>query len=200
MGGRRRSPARMPHTPPTSAPVPPQGFEGITRDLCNIGQNLCDSMGHLLHLALTSEARRRRRGALPLLRLLPPPAAAAAAAVSACSRRLARVTSSPARPLPSPHAPEFPLRRLPLAAAQYLSCPFPRQLAALTRLEQLDLTMNDLSGTVHEDVAAGAAGLPERACRCELSYQRSTDRSSRLASCPRPSPVQWRPHCRACRA
>lgn len=33
------------------------GFEGITSDLCNAGQNRCDGQGRLIHLALVNEVR-----------------------------------------------------------------------------------------------------------------------------------------------
>ncbi|KAL4426254.1 hypothetical protein ABPG77_009869 [Micractinium sp. CCAP 211/92] len=66
-------------------------------DLCNMGRNLCDVDGRLVHLALVNE---------------------------------------------------------------YLACPFPSALGELSSLTLLDLTMNDLSGFLHRDVAAVVARLP----------------------------------------
>ena len=47
----------------------------------------------------------------------------------------------------------------PAHALQYLSCPFPANLGKLERLEQLDLTMNDLTGSLDKEVVEGAPQL-----------------------------------------
>lgn len=60
-------------------------------------------------------------------------------------------------PAPCP----FSLHPCPLP--QYLACPFPAALGELSSLTLLDLTMNDLSGSLHSDVAAGGANGPRKA-------------------------------------
>lgn len=46
-----------------------------------------------------------------------------------------------------------------VVCVQYLSCPFPANLGRLERLEQLDLTMNDLTGSLDKEVADGEQSI-----------------------------------------
>lgn len=65
--------------------------------------------------------------------------------------------------------------------AQYLSCPFPANLGKLERLEQLDLTMNDLTGLLDKEVVEGAC--PFCTCLAHLAGAAGPDheRPDRLA-------------------
>lgn len=56
-----------------------------------------------------------------------------------------------------PAAAPRPGRKRPctLFPPQYMACPFPAVLGELSSLTLLDLAVNDLSGFLHRDVAAG---------------------------------------------
>lgn len=109
-------------------------------------------------------------------------------AAACCARALSRLPS----PLPL-SSPPLPPARLP----QYLSCDFPPQFGALTQLELLDLTMNDLGGTVDGDVAAGEGLLSQTFVGQSVSCsERSPNTLPHLSAAPTPPPpTQSSPTC-----